>query len=185
MNLLPLLISQVPTDTWWSMKVWWWIPLTCVIIGWALKFFEDAVRLWWQGPKLVLQYEQIETGTNVPGIRQFYANIRVGNSKSRTAIGCRGYLKRIEEMQGDKVVKNVFETTLNCIWEFDGDRDTFDIPQGGRPAFNVVSYTDGQNGFSPCLRLSNGQPLNSLTYQHVFGQNGKFRFTGIVTCPGS
>jgi hypothetical protein len=150
------------------------------IIGWMLKFLDRTLITLVRGPKLVCKCVPVETGTNTQGVRQLYVNIRVQNVKPRMARGCRGYLQKIELMQGDRTIKTVFDNMVQCIWEFDDQRDSFDIPYTARPAINVVSYTDGVSGFSPRMRLSSGQPLNSITYQHVFSQNGRFRFTGMV-----
>lgn len=158
--------------------------LVSVTIGWFLAlstpFVSHRLMLQCRGPKLECECWPEETPTNITGIRQLYGNVRVSNLKPRFVRQCRGYLLKIEEIQGDRPVV-VFERTMQCIWEFDNRRDYFDIPLGASPSFNVVMIQDEVQGFSPRMRLSSGKLLTPIPYLHVFQQYGKFQFSGIVT----
>lgn len=156
-----------------------------VIIGWLLglltPFLAHTLLLRFRGPKLVYMCRHEETDTDIPGVRQLYVNIQVKNVKPRIARQCRGYLLKIEEMQGDKTTKTIFERCMQCIWEFDNGRDHFDIPRGANPCFNVVRYQDGTEGFSPRIRSCGGKELSLGPDADRFKKNGKHRFSGMVT----
>jgi hypothetical protein len=159
--------------------------LAGVAVGWLLSlitpFLSHSLMLRIRGPKLTRECWAEETPTNVIATRQLYANVKVWNLKPRMARQCRGYLLKIEEMQGSRTVKTVFERTMQCIWEFDNQRDYFDIPRGASPSFNVAMIQDGTPGISPRMRLSTGELLTPIPNQHIFNQHGRFRFSGIVT----
>lgn len=151
------------------------------VLGWTLSFFSPIVLVWIRGPKLECEPIAEETPTTASGIRHWYASVNVTNVKGRIARECRVFLTRIEELQSNGASIVIFDRTIQCVWEYDAERDSFDIPFGASPSCNFVVVVDGKPGFEPQFRKSDGKKFIAVPYQHLFARNGRYRFTGVVT----
>jgi hypothetical protein len=159
--------------------------IVAVFVGWIMGLWSPIATLgvtrWILGPELHCDVIGEEVPTNVPAVRQWFVSVRMSNLKPRIARECRGYITKIEELTGGLPTKMICDKTLQCIWEFDDQRDCFDIPQGARPAFNVVMIEDGKAEFSLRIRTSGGKVLNLGPFQHLLARHGALRFSGICT----
>jgi len=153
--------------------------------GWLLGHFSPTLQhfvgVWLRGPKLKCRTIAAETPTNVPGTRHWYASVAVSNVKSRIARQSRVFLTTIERLQSNGSSKVICNRTIQCIWEYDAQRDSFDIPYGANPECNFAMVEEGTPGFRPQLRRSDGAPLVLGPYSHEFACNGTYRFRGVVT----
>lgn len=157
------------------------ITLIATVVGAFLPLFVRRLEQRVYGPKLGCKANVCEADTGNGATIAAYAKVRVWNSKPRIARKCQAYLRKVEGMQGNKVVSTVCDVSLPFIWEYDNGRESFDIARGHEPAFDVAEFIKGQRLFSVRLRKSNGQLWEAHSFSSSFSVPGRYRFSVVIT----
>ncbi|MEX2187146.1 MAG: hypothetical protein WD875_10145 [Pirellulales bacterium] len=177
-------MPQECEKTVWQFVLQWGVAGFAWLFGVVTPFLLQWFKVQTLGPKLQIREYHEETETNMNGTLHFYANVEVTNVKRRIARSCRGFLLKVESLDANNTPRRVLlERTLQCIWEFDAGRDSFDIPNGAKPCFNVIrrSSTENTDRFELGVRKSTGEQLNPIPFNHLLAGEMRLRLSGIVT----
>jgi hypothetical protein len=95
---------------------------------------------------------------------------------------CQAWLVNVErrdEQGGFKAT--VFKDSIPLIWSYNAEAETIDIAQGINRYVDLVRVQDDMPGVQPQLRSHSGHVLAPHRYEHLFHENGTFRFTVLVS----
>jgi hypothetical protein len=143
---------------------------------------------WWDRPKLLVEFDQNETGFRTEGrwtdgdteVVEIYIRARVRNvGRGRVAKQCRPYLVNIEEVHTAGTTQTTFIDSFVLRWPgLIPDYEPRDLPTGINQFFDVVGVLRNKPGWRFAFRERFTEHDDLLYYE------GTYRFTVLVTGDG-
>jgi len=170
-------------------------PLDTIIgavLGFGAAIFVEPIKKWVYGPKLELSFNttpefQTETHEHLeiksienPNKDQIsyhkarYIRIKVTNTKSALAKGCRAYLVKVEKCHDDgNFHETIYCDSISLAWSCRGDQRFLpvDIPKGVNQFVDLLSTREISNDYKPEIQFF------PYRYRNLFKEHGTFRFT--------
>jgi len=155
------------------------------MLGFAAAIFVEPIKNWFYGPKLEVSFgdsPEFQTETHehqkINGKifyhKASYIRIKVINTKSTLAKGCRAYLVNVEKQNDNgKFCDTIYCDSIPLSWSARGDQrfSPLDIPKGVNQFVDLLSTRETSTDYKPELQTF------LLRYIDLFKEHGKFKFT--------
>ncbi len=163
-----------------------------LIFGFIAAIYAEPLRIWLHSPILTLLFEENsgckiftkekyiakESKELTPNFyNSIYVRIKVTNTQTTMAKGCRAYLISIDKSD-DKgnFIPTIYNDSIQLSWSCQGDQsyEPLDLPRGVIQYIDIFSTKEGSNIYYPKIKFL------PFRYEELFRQKGSFRFTILV-----